>query len=142
MPNNLSIPPLDFDMWPVARCDALQEDALLIAMRQWRRVLLKIERIIASVKRLISRKTDQRIRAKKAVYSPCKTVRIYQVRRHADGIYIFYNNVLENGVYYKNIMNFDKKQVILVISLNRRKKNQVRHTAAVVCQWIQAVNKF
>ena len=85
-------------------------------MRQWRRVLLKIERIIASVKRLISRKTDQRIRAKKAVYSPCKTVRIYQVRRHADEIYIFYNNVLENGVYFKNIMNFDKKQVILVIT--------------------------
>ena len=29
MPNNLSIAHLDFDTWPVARCDALPEDALL-----------------------------------------------------------------------------------------------------------------
>ena len=29
MPNNLSIAPLDFDTWPVARCDAFPEDALL-----------------------------------------------------------------------------------------------------------------
>ena len=27
-------------------------------------------------------------------------------------------------------------------SLNRSKKNQIGHTAAVVCLWIQAVNKF
>ena len=29
MPNDLSIAPLDFDMLPVARCDAFPEDALL-----------------------------------------------------------------------------------------------------------------
>ena len=44
----------------------------------------------------ISRKANQRIKAKKTFYSPCKIVKImlpllYQVRRHADVISISYN---------------------------------------------------
>ena len=88
MRNNLSIDPLNFDTWLVARCDALPEDELHSAMRRaealcaevWRlkknSILFKIEKNCFCKEKEIGRKTNQRIRAKETFYSPCKIVRI------------------------------------------------------------------
>ena len=88
MPNDLSIAPLDFDTWPVARCDVFPEDALRSEVRR----SMKIEeefystlKRIASVRwKKLAEKQTRGLEAKKTFYSPGKIVRIYQVRRHTD----------------------------------------------------------
>ena len=40
------------------------------------------------------------------------------------------------------IKSWKTEYISRTYSLNRSKQNQIGHTAAVVCQWIQAVNKF
>ena len=91
MPNDLSIAPLDFDTWPVARCDAFPEDALLnVSFNAVKRAKIEEEfysklKRIASVKwKKLAEKQTRGLAAKKTFYSPGKIVRIYQVRRHTD----------------------------------------------------------
>ena len=66
----------------------------------------------------MSRKTNQRNRAKKTFYSSCEKTCRCNIN--------FMQSVLEKGVYFKNITNFDKKQVILVITALTELKKKIK----------------
>ena len=111
----------------------------------WRRVSFKIENWgIASVKRKKSaEKQTRELGPRKRFTLPAKLSK-YIRSEDTPMWYKFYAIISpgkrsifqERNVSWLEASNFSHH------SLNRSNKNQIGHTAAVVCQWIQAVNKF
>ena len=61
-------------------------------MKIKKEVLFKTEKNCFCKEKEIGRKTDQRNRAKKTLYSPCKIVKLYLVRKHVK----FYTIILKS----------------------------------------------
>ena len=111
----------------------------------WRRVSFKIENWgIASVKRKKSAEKQTRELGPRERFTLPAKLSEYIRSEDTPMWYKFYTIISpgkrrkfqERNVFWLEVSNFSHH------SLNRSKKNQIGHTAAVVCQWIQAVNKF
>ena len=151
MPNNLSIAPLVFDTWPVARCDALPEGALPSVKCNVACQSVKTEgefhwkpKRIASVKRKKSAEKQTRGLGPRERFTLPAKLSEYIRWECMPTWYKFYT-IIGHGkqsIFQERNVLWLEAGNISHHSLDRSKKNQTGYTAAVVCQWIQAVSKF
>ena len=111
----------------------------------WRRVSFKIENWgIASVKRKKSAEKQTRgLGPRERFTLPAKLSG--HIRSEDTPMWYKFYTIISPGkrsIFQERNVSWLEASNISHHSLNRSKQNQIGHTAAIVCQWIQAVNKF